>query len=80
MRNSISGRVGVAVLTATLALASTHAGAADTAGAGASFPYPVSTKWADAYKKETGTGLNDQSIGSGINQIKAQAVTSTWRG
>jgi len=51
--------------------------AADISGAGASFPYPVYTKWADAYKKETGIGLNYQSIGSGggIKQIKAKTVT-----
>ncbi|TGS46456.1 extracellular solute-binding protein, partial [bacterium M00.F.Ca.ET.179.01.1.1] len=46
-------------------------------GAGATFPYPIYAKWADAYKKETGTGLNYQSIGSGggIKQIKAKTVT-----
>src|SRR5215510_6967041 len=77
MRNSISGLAGAAVLTAALALGSTHARAADIAGAGASFPYPVYTKWADAYKKETGTGLNYQSIGSGggIKQIQNKTVT-----
>lgn len=51
--------------------------AADISGAGATFPYPVYAKWADAYKKETGNGLNYQSIGSGggIKQIKAKTVT-----
>ena len=34
-------------------------------GAGATFPYPVYAKWADAYNKETGVKLNYQSIGSG---------------
>lgn len=53
------------------------ASAADISGAGATFPYPIYAKWADAYKKETGTGLNYQSIGSGggIKQIKAKTVT-----
>ena len=37
----------------------------DISGAGATFPYPLYSKWADAYKKETGVGLNYQSIGSG---------------
>ena len=37
--------------------------AADISGAGATFPYPVYAKWADAYKKATGVGLNYQSIG-----------------
>jgi phosphate transport system substrate-binding protein len=51
--------------------------AADISGAGATFPYPIYAKWADAYKKETGVGLNYQSIGSGggIKQIQAKTVT-----
>jgi phosphate transport system substrate-binding protein len=51
--------------------------AAEISGAGATFPYPIYAKWADAYKKQTGTGLNYQSIGSGggIKQIKAKTVT-----
>ncbi|MBN9490455.1 MAG: phosphate ABC transporter substrate-binding protein PstS [Alphaproteobacteria bacterium] len=51
--------------------------AADISGAGATFPYPVYAKWADAYKKATNVGLNYQSIGSGggIKQIKAKTVT-----
>ena len=55
----------------------TPAIATDISGAGATFPYPVYAKWADAYKKETGNGLNYQSIGSGggIKQIKAKTVT-----
>lgn len=45
-------------------------------GAGATFPYPVYAKWADAYNKVTGIKLNYQSIGSGggIKQIKAKTV------
>lgn len=59
------------------ALGTGPAAAADISGAGATFPYPVYAKWADAYKKETGIGLNYQSIGSGggIKQIKAGTVT-----
>jgi phosphate transport system substrate-binding protein len=51
--------------------------AADISGAGATFPFPIYAKWADAYKKETGNGLNYQSIGSGagIKQIRAKTVT-----
>ena len=50
--------------------------AADITGAGATFPYPIYAKWADAYRKETGVGLNYQSIGSGggIKQITARTV------
>jgi phosphate transport system substrate-binding protein len=61
---------------ATVAVAG-MAQAADISGAGATFPYPIYAKWADAYKKETGLGLNYQSIGSGggIKQIKAKTVT-----
>jgi phosphate transport system substrate-binding protein len=53
------------------------AGADDISGAGATFPYPVYSKWAEAYKQQTGIGLNYQSIGSGggIKQIKASTVT-----
>src|SRR5919204_4380112 len=63
---------------AALAMASiASAGAADISGAGATFPYPIYAKWADAYKSDTGNGLNYQSIGSGggIKQIKARTVT-----
>jgi phosphate transport system substrate-binding protein len=51
--------------------------AADISGAGATFPYPIYAKWADAYKKATNIGLNYQSIGSGggIKQIEANTVT-----
>ena len=50
---------------------------ADITGAGATFPYPIYAKWAEAYKKETGIGLNYQSIGSsgGIRQINNKTVT-----
>lgn len=46
-------------------------------GAGATFPYPVYAKWAEAYKKETGISFNYQSIGSsgGIRQINGKTVT-----
>ena len=67
----------------TIAVAGILAGAVlpalamDISGAGATFPYPIYAKWADAYKKETGVGLNYQSIGSGggIKQIEARTVT-----
>ena len=60
-----------------LAAAILPAAAEDISGAGATFPYPIYAKWADAYKKETGVGLNYQSIGSGggIKQIEARTVT-----
>lgn len=65
---------GAAVALAFMAGA---ANAIDIAGAGATFPYPIYAKWAETYKKETGNGLNYQSIGSGggIKQIKARTVT-----
>jgi phosphate transport system substrate-binding protein len=67
-------RLLVSVLAAAISAA---AGAADISGAGATFPYPIYSKWADAYKQQTGIGLNYQSIGSGggIKQIKAKTVT-----
>ncbi len=50
--------------------------AADITGAGATFPYPLYSKWAEAYKAKTGVGMNYQSIGSGggIKQITAKTV------
>jgi phosphate transport system substrate-binding protein len=60
---------------ATMAMGTAFA--ADITGAGAAFPYPMYAKWAEAYKKETGIGLNYQSIGSsgGLKQIRAKTVT-----
>ena len=59
-----------------LAVVAVTAQAADITGAGATFPYPIYAKWAEAYKKETGVGLNYQSIGSsgGIRQINNKTV------
>jgi phosphate transport system substrate-binding protein len=66
-----------AAATLAAALSITTGQAADISGAGATFPYPIYAKWADAYKKDTGDGLNYQSIGSGggIKQIEANTVT-----
>jgi phosphate transport system substrate-binding protein len=63
--------------TGLLAASVLPAAAADLTGAGSTFVYPVLAKWADAYKKDTGIGLNYQSIGSGggIKQITAKTVT-----
>jgi phosphate transport system substrate-binding protein len=54
----------------------TPATAVDISGAGATFPYPVYSKWAEAYKAKTGVSMNYQSIGSGggIKQIEAKTV------
>jgi phosphate transport system substrate-binding protein len=69
--------VAASVLAASTTALSLPATAADITGAGATFPFPIYSKWADAYKKETGNGLNYQSIGSGggIKQIQAKTVT-----
>lgn len=63
----------IAMFLASLAF---NISAADITGAGATFPYPIYSKWAEAYKAQTGIGLNYQSIGSGggIKQIKAKTV------
>ena len=59
-----------------IGLLTPSAHAIDITGAGATFPYPIYAKWADGYKKATGTGMNYQSIGSGggIKQITAKTV------
>ena len=66
-----------AIVAAGLVAASTSAFAADITGAGSTFIFPVLSKWADAYKKETSSGVNYQSIGSGagIKQVQAKTVT-----
>jgi phosphate transport system substrate-binding protein len=65
-----------AAVLATMALGG-QVWAADITGAGATFPYPIYAKWAEAYKAQTGVGLNYQSIGSsgGLKQIRAKTVT-----
>ena len=59
-----------------MGLASHSALAIDITGAGATFPYPIYAKWAEAYKAKTGNNLNYQSIGSGggIRQIQNKTV------
>ncbi|ETR77274.1 phosphate ABC transporter substrate-binding protein [Afipia sp. P52-10] len=71
--NFLKATLAASVLAAT----ALSAQAADITGAGATFPFPIYSKWADTYKKETGNGLNYQSIGSGagIKQIQAKTVT-----
>jgi phosphate transport system substrate-binding protein len=70
MLKTIAAAVGAVIL------AGGAAQAADLTGAGATFPAPVYAKWAEAYKAQTGVGLNYQAIGSGggIKQIKAKTV------
>ncbi len=48
----------------------------DLTGAGATFPYPIYSKWFDAYKTAKGVAVNYQSVGSGagIKQLKAKTV------
>ena len=62
----------LAILLAAVALSAN----ADITGAGATFPFPIYSKWAEGYKKATGIGMNYQSIGSsgGIRQINAKTV------
>ena len=67
----------IAIFVAAAAISIGSAFASQITGAGATFPFPIYAKWAEAYKKETGVGLNYQSIGSsgGIRQIRAKTVT-----
>jgi phosphate transport system substrate-binding protein len=72
IKNVFKGLVASAVFAVGVA-----ANAADITGAGATFPYPVYAKWAEAYKQKTDVGLNYQAIGSsgGLRQIVAKTVT-----
>ncbi len=74
--NSFNAQRLLLVVAGVVAFAGAAHGA-DISGAGATFPYPIYSKWADAYRQKTGVGLNYQSIGSGggIKQIKAKTVT-----
>ena len=73
MKNRFMRTLAAAALSAGFAASAL---AADITGAGATFPYPVYAKWAEAYKAKAGIGMNYQSIGSGggIKQIKARTV------
>ena len=73
--NTTFKRFMVAAASAFTLISAAHA--ADITGAGATFPYPIYAKWAEAYKKSANVGLNYQSIGSsgGIRQIRAKTVT-----
>src|SRR3989338_2640223 len=67
--------IGIATA-ATLAYGGASQAAANITGAGATFPYPIYSKWAEAYKAKSGVNMNYQSIGSGggIKQITAKTV------
>lgn len=77
MRKKMKSLLTKTLVAGAIALSTvTTAMAADITGAGATFPYPIYAKWAEAYKAKTKNGLNYQSIGSsgGIKQIKAKTV------
>lgn len=76
LRHKIGRLITVGAVCSGLAGLANSAFAADITGAGATFPYPIYAKWAEAYKAKTGIGLNYQSIGSGggIKQIQAKTV------
>ena len=73
MIHAFKSRVAVAVFAASSVFA---ANAAEITGAGASFIYPVMSKWSADYNAATSNKVNYQSIGSGggIAQIKAKTV------
>ena len=73
MHKLLKLRFAALALTTAFAL---NAQAADVTGAGASFVYPVMSKWSADYAKATNKKVNYQSIGSGggIAQIKAATV------
>ena len=74
--NALTRWMGRTAAVAGVVLLAAGAQAADISGAGATFPYPLYAKWAEAYKAKTGIGMNYQSIGSGggIKQIKSKTV------
>jgi phosphate transport system substrate-binding protein len=75
LRERATLRQALAVVLLSLTVPSL-AVAVDLIGAGATFPYPVYAKWAEAYKQKSGVTVNYQSIGSGggIKQIQSNTV------
>ena len=73
MFKSIKLRVAAVALASAFTV---NAQAADITGAGATFIYPLLSKWSADYNQATGNKINYQSIGSGggIAQIKAKTV------
>jgi phosphate transport system substrate-binding protein len=67
---------GLIAATSLLPAAAFSVAAMDISGAGATFPYPIFSKWADAYQKETGIVVNYYQIGSGagVRHIQNQIV------
>jgi phosphate transport system substrate-binding protein len=74
---SFGAATRAAAVAGLVAFMASAAAAAEISGAGATFPYPIYAKWAEAYQQKTGNQLNYQSIGSGggIRQIKSKTVT-----
>jgi len=75
--NSKLGQLVAGIATAAaLAYVGASQAAVTITGAGATFPYPIYAKWAEAYKAQSGINMNYQSIGSGggIKQITARTV------
>src|ERR1700730_11824980 len=75
-RSKVSSWLGALAVALLASAAPVGAQATELSGAGATFPYPIYAKWAEAYKAKTGVSLNYQSIGSGggIKQISANTV------
>ncbi len=69
------GRLALMLTLGSVVTASALA-AVDLTGAGATFPYPLYSKWFDVYQQKTGVKINYQSIGSGggIKQLMSQTV------
>ena len=79
MRQTITSSIiaGLVALIGSAGFSATASAAVtEISGAGATFPYPVYAKWAEAYSHSTGIKMNYQSIGSGggIKQIEAKTV------
>ena len=76
LRATACGVTATLLLGLGLALPAAPAAAQKLTGAGATFPYPIYSKWFDMYKEKTGVEINYQSIGSGagIQQVRAGTV------
>ena len=68
--------IAVALSATALFAGGASAQSVDLTGAGATFPYPIYSKWFADYAQSTGVKINYQSIGSGggIRQLTEQTV------
>lgn len=70
--------LGVVFVLTLLAMVGRTTLAADADGAGATFPFPLYAKWAEAYHAESGATISYQAVGSGLGIALVRQRTVTF--